>query len=502
MLDTAAEQPVGTRRSILTALAFLLLAAIFYIYAYNSGYGYDACEYLMIGRSLDAGFRISTFILSKGWAMYSVTALALAVMPAPDHTWITLLIDGWFVLAVAGAWWVGRKLFGWAVGTFSALLVAACAFFMEMNFLEPEIPVYLSGLLAAYALESGAGERPALRCFLAGLSLGIGFAFKTVAMFYLAAVFAHLLLTRNRLPARERLRSVIWVALGFAFALAVPACYFAATGQLRHHILWSILFPLLHYPANTYWLSKLYTKLLWFFVLLCGASLLSLTPSLRRTLFANPRVMLVLWMGSLSLLSLFKNQASHYVFPGAAFLSFFIAQTLYSWWTLKPGRRALPAWIPMAAAVPLILSAWLYSPAAFARLIHLRDFSEENRLAARLQSLALPGDRVLFLRGGKTLYWLANRYPNVPLVDTDVQPTYLLFQQPQLLTAALDDPRLKLVEFDPQHLQFDDPRFLASEHHRILIQRFSQQLQERFTRIPDDPDLPLSLWVRKTVAGS
>ena len=483
------------------AAALLPLAAIFYIYAYNSGYGYDACEYLVIGRSLLEGFRISTFILSKGWAMYATTALALAAIPAPDHTWIALVITVWFALAVAGAWWVGGKLFGPAVATWSALLVAVCAFFMEMNFLEPEIPVYLSGLLAVYALESGAGERRALRCFLAGLSLGIGFAFKTVAMFYLAAVFAHLLLTRNRLPAGARLRSAIWVALGFAFAVAVPACYFAATGQLRHHILWSFVFPLLHYPANTFWLRKLYTKLLWFFVLLLGVSLLFLTAPLRRGLFGNSRVVLVLWMGSVSLLSLFKNQASHYVFPGAAFLSFFMAQTLVCWWNLKAGRRAMPAWIPMAAAIPLVLSAWLYSPAAFARLIQLRDFSAEDRLAARLQSLALPGDRVLFLQDGMFHYWLANRYPNVPFMHTDVQITYLLFLQPELLTGALDDPRLKLVEFDPQHPEFDDPRFLSSEHHRHLIQRFSERLQERFTRI-HDPSLPLSLWVRKISAVS
>jgi len=66
-----------------------------------------------------------------------------------------------------------------------------------------------------------------------------------------------------------------------------------------------------------------------------------------------------------------------------------------------------------------------------------------------------------------------------------------------VLIAALDDPRLKLVEFDPQHLEFDDPRFLASEHHRNLIQRFSQRLQERFTRV-EDTGTSLSLWVPKT----
>ena len=156
----------------------------------------------------------------------------------------------------------------------------------------------------------------------------------------------------------------------------------------------------------------------------------------------------------------------------------------------------------------MLVSAYLYSPSVFTRFLQKRDFSAEDQMAARLGTLALPGDRVLFLRsadtlrsnglrvGSKILYWLARRYPVTPFVDVDVQTTYLLFRQPELLTQALDDPKLKLVEFDPQHLGFDDPRFLSSEHHRNLIQRFSERLQERFTRI-QDAETPLSLWVRQ-----
>lgn len=497
MIEPAREHPLRLGQWAILASAFLAIAAAFYVYTYNSGYGYDACEYLVIGRSLLDGFRISAFVLSKGWAMYAMTAGALALIPAPNHTWIAFVITVLFALAVAGTWWIGRRLFGTAVAAMSALLVAACGFFMEVNFLEPEIPVYLSGLLAVYALEIGRPAPRSVRGLLAGLSLGIGFAFKAVALLYLAAIFGYLLLSMKHLPLADRLRSAIWVACGFAFALAVPAGYFAATGQLRHHIEWSFLFPLLHYPANTFWLRKLYTKLLWFFVLLLGACLLSATPLLRKALFGDVRVWLVLWMGFLSLLSLFKTQSSHYVFPGAAFLSFFIAQTLGCWWRLDFRHKTFPLWIPVSAVVLMAVSAYLYKPAVFGIFSHKRDFSEEARLASRLQTIALPDDRVLFLHSGKTLYWLADRYPNVPLVDTDVQPTYLLFHQPELLTEALDDPRLKLVEFDPQNPRFDDPRFLETEHHRNLINRFSEQLQERFTRLLD-PAMPLSLWVRKT----
>ena len=496
MLEPAGTSPIRDGRQVMGGLAFLLIGGGFYIFTYNSGYGYDACEYLLIGRGLLDGFRLSDFVLSKGWATYTMAAGVLALIPRPDHAWISLVITLLFALAVGGTWWAGRRLFGNGVAAISALLVAVCAFFMELNFLEPEIPVYLAGLLAVYILECGRPSRSASRCFAAGLSLGAGFAFKAVAGFYLAAVAGHLLLSENRFTARERLRGVLWIASGFALAVAIPAAYFAATGQLRHHVLWSFLFPFLYYPANTVWLRKLYTKLLWFFILLFIASLVASTTALRHTILSNPRVNLVLWMGGVSLLSLLKTQSSHYVFPGAAFLSFFIAQTLYCWWTRKPTRPAFPAWIPAAAAALLLISAWLYSPAVFARLFHKRDVRAEEQIAARLQTLARPGDRVLFLEGGMSLYWLAKRYPVVPFMHTDVQATYLLFQRPDILAAALDDPRLTLVEFDPQHPQFDDPHFFETEHHRTLIALFSKRLAERFTPLRD-PALPLNLWTRK-----
>src|ERR1051325_3860529 len=138
MFDTASAT-ITPRQWVMAALAFLLLAVVFYVYAYNSGYGYDACEYWRIGRSLLDGVRISTFILSKGWAMYAATGMALAVLPA-NHAWVSLIVVVWFVAAVSATWWVGHKLFGPAAGAVSALLVAASGFFMEMNFLEPEIP--------------------------------------------------------------------------------------------------------------------------------------------------------------------------------------------------------------------------------------------------------------------------------------------------------------------------------------------------------------------------
>jgi len=490
--DLSREHPIRSSQCAGIASIFLLIAAAFYVFTYNSGYGYDACEYLVIGQSLLDGFRISTFVLSKGWAVYVMSALALQVLPASNHAWIAGVITLLFALAVAGTWWVGRDLFGKQVAAWSALLVAACAFFMELNFLEPEIPVYLCGILAVHFIEVSR-MRPAVRCALAGACLGLGCAFKAVALFYLAAICGYLFFNSKR-PAMQSLRDFLWILSGFAIAIAIPAGYFAATGQLQHHVGWSFVFPLLHYPSSTFWAAKLYTKLLWFFLALAGAFLMASRRPLRHKIFVNPRVSLVIWLGCLSLLSLFKTQSSHYVFPGAAFLSFFIAQTACSWWSLQESAREIPVWLPLATLVLMAVSAYLYNPSAFARFVRIRDFSEDTRIAARLETLAHAQDRVLFLHGGMALYWLAHRYPNVPFIHTDVQITYILSQQPELLTAALDDPALKLVEFDPDHLDFDDPRFLAA--HRNLIRQFYQHLQERFRRI-QEPDLSLNLWVPK-----
>jgi hypothetical protein len=484
MLDLPREHSVPVRYRAALVSAFLVIAAAFYIFTYNSGFG----------RALLHGFRLYTFVLSKGWATYAMTAGALALLPALNHAWISLVIALLFALAVAATWWLGYWLFSPAVAVLTALLVAVCGFFMEINFLEPEIPVYICGLLAVYALETG--RRSPARCIWAGVCLGVGCAFKSVALFYMAATFGYLLLSLRQPPIAVRLRSALWIVLGFAGALALPACYFAATGQLQNHIQWSFVFPLLHYPSHTIYLRKLYTKLLWFFVLLLIAGLLASTYPLRRAIFdKKSRVVLILWMGAVSMLSLIKTQSSHYVFPGAAFLSFFIAETLYCWWKQNK-RSSLLLWIPAGAAILVFVSAWLYSPSAMSRFFYKRDFSYEDSLTAGLQALTRPEDRVLFLHGGMALYWLADRYPVTSFISTDVQTTYLLFQQPEMLMTALDDPRLRLVEFDPQSVQFDDSRFLATDHHRKLMDRFFRRLQERFAPVLD-PRLPLKLWAPK-----
>ena len=59
----------------------------------------------------------------------------------------------------------------------------------------------------------------------------------------------------------------VWVVIGFLFAIGAQAAYFWSTDRLAPFIEWSFVFPLLHYPPHTEWLSKLYTKLLWVWII-------------------------------------------------------------------------------------------------------------------------------------------------------------------------------------------------------------------------------------------
>ena len=46
------EYPIATGQWVAAALAFLAIVSIFYVLTYNSGVGYDACEFLVIGRGI------------------------------------------------------------------------------------------------------------------------------------------------------------------------------------------------------------------------------------------------------------------------------------------------------------------------------------------------------------------------------------------------------------------------------------------------------------------
>lgn len=483
-------------RTALCVLGLALLCGAFFVYARNSGYGYDALEYLVIGRSLVDGYSFYDFIPSKSCGLYYVTAFFLRIGWPATHAGVAALVTLLFALAVGLTFAVVRRSCGPRAAPAASALVALCAVFMEMNYLEPEMPVYLFGLLAfAMLLGAEAPRRRALLLALSGLWIGFGVSFKTVAAFYYPAA---LLFAVTGPAPRARWRDASLLTAGLAAGLLVPLVYFGLSGRLGPHLRWTYVFPLLHRPADTFWLPKLFTKLLWLPVLLVITVAVSLRPALRDRVYGSRANVLALLMGLAALAALLKQQASHYVFPGAAFLSIFTAA---AWCEVLPRGRRLP---PAAAAAALVLGAALvasvalYRPAALRRFAGWKNFAaEEDAVAAAIREGVPPEKNALLFRKSTLLYWITHRYPNVPLLKTDVQETYYLRNHPGVLQEALRDPDLLLVEYDPAWPGFQDRTFPRTGADRDLMRAFEDELEKHFA-IADTSASPYVLWKRAT----
>src|SRR5207248_1111440 len=194
---------------------------------------------------------------SKSPGIYYMVAAFLKSGIRMNHYTVSALITSFFAAALIGTWLSVGRLLGDKVAIVSTLLVAGCAAFMEMNFLEPEIVVLLSGLVAVVLVSRSDGLSKRRPVFAAGIILALGF-------------------------------------------------------------------QLFHYPSNTFWLDKLYTKLLWFHLTLILSFFCSIAiVHVRRTVWTSDAAALAFFMGLVSYFALFKTQSSHYYFPGAGFFSIF-----------------------------------------------------------------------------------------------------------------------------------------------------------------------------------
>jgi hypothetical protein len=123
------------------------------------------------------------------------------------------------------------------------------------------------------------------------------------------------------------------------------------------------------------------------------------------------------------------------------------------------------------------------------------------------------GKKAIFFHSNSMyLYWISNRYPNIPIIEYDPISNYVLEQDPEILLAALRDPDLVLVEFNPivfsdfdaHNLGMLDKKFLKKDKNKILIEEFYKRLKNDFTiaditlpEIPDNPvDQPYVFWTR------
>jgi hypothetical protein len=483
------------------AVVALLEIIVFYVYSYNSGYGFDALEYLVIGRSLLDGYSLYSFIPSKSWGLYVFVATAFRSGVPSTHVGVSALVTFLFAIMVICTWYVTFRLFGPGVAVLNTALVSLCAAFMELNFLEPEPLVYLCGLGAYNVLaesDTDAVELGSSKLCWAGLLGAIGCAFKAVAAFYVLGVLVYVVLLRNRRPFDiiTAIRRAGLVGLGFACGFAPQFLYFYATGRGSQFLTWTFIFPLLHYPHSTQMLAKLYTKLLWFFVLTVICVALSIRKSIRQRVRAERNVQLAVVMAVTSLLTLFRNQAAHYVFPGAAFLCLFISWVIWTSATQHPSFKLKHAVAAFAALVALVASAVylystvtaLYSPHVLRRFVSWQAFAEERPLQMKLQSLVKSDQKFIAITGAAQMYWLSRRYPPLPVINTEVQTSWWLRNAPQAYADAVRNRSVVLVEFNPDNVSLDDPDSYVDGPWQLALDELHAALLNSFCTVgpPDD----------------
>ncbi len=474
-------------------LLIALAAGLFGFIAYNSGYGYDQLEYLVIGRSLRQGYALYDLIPSKSPGIYALVAAAQSMGLANSRVGLAVLIGIVCLATVSLTYAVTSRIEGRRVAALSSALVWLCMLFMELVYLQPTAFVYLSGLLAWWLALRAAASRRTLSWLWPGLVLSVGFEFKSVAAFYGLGLAGWLLLWArdSSFPVKRKLMALALAVAGGLAGLLVPMAYFLAKGRLGQHLLWTYEFPLLHYPSNTYFLAKSFSKLGWFLLLAISCCTLAFRPGLRSRLQGSHSLPLALAMGLAASLALLKTQASHYWFPAAGLLCIPMSRVLLEGLgAMDPGRIPSRSLLGASAAILSLacLSVWAYQPTAMARLFRVRAFPEDLRFQSFFGSQGRPGDRALFIRNSTYLYWISGRYPPTPFINTDVQTTYFLKASPGTLDASLQDPRLTLVEFNPSEPGFEDGTLPRTPQGRDALGLLERRLSEDFRPADGAPE--------------
>ena len=485
----------GNQAGWVFGLFILFAIPTFFLITYNSGYGYDQLEYLVIGRSLADGYSLYYWIPAKSFGIYAFVAVLYRLGVSFGHFSDALVITLLFLIMVVATYKVVRTIENATAGLIAAVLVALCAVFMELIFLETEGFVYLSGLAAYYVLVKKPANRASI--FLAGLALGAGMDFKSVAAFYAvgAAFFLFLAAFRN---GRMTTFFFSWMPAllgGFLVSFGIPALYFALTGRWDPFWRWTVTFPLFDYPRTIVYLHLLYTKLLFIHLIIIGGILVSLKPGMRSYIYSDDHAVLALCLGAFSYVALLKTQASHYCFPGAAFFCIFVSIVFADALSLLTRAFRLKSWQigvgSLVAMALIVVSASLYRPGKLKVLLSVRDYAADEGVIERSPPFTVPaGKHVLITAPGEDVrwYWLAHRYPPPPFIDMDHQTVWFLRHRPEVVFDGLDDPDLVLVEFNPKDPAMDDPDFGASAEDRALWKRLSGELEKRFVSFHQEPD--------------
>ena len=482
---------------------FLFLAffcPVFFLFVYNSGYGYDACEYLIIARSLDRGHELYDFIPTKSYLLYSSTNVLLNLLGGYNHISVSALIT----LLAAGvlvSTWCAARLFSERAAQVAVGVTAVGCFFMEMNFLEPESWIAIFGL-NAFTLVSSANNRSWWRWLGAGILLGLAMCFKSVAAFYVAGfgAFIGLLWLAGRLTFWPMVGRGMLVLLGFVIPLLLSAWYFYATGRLEEHLEWTYIYPFGGYPSHTVFLDKFLIKLGWLLLLLLISFVLVWQRPYRNLYQKTPALWLALLLAAFASIAMLKTQASHYFFPTAVFLALHLGFLADQWLKNQSRQRqGTPRRLLLGGALAgllVIVSLFLYRPNAIKRLISVVDYGGEQQVGEFIRQLAGPTGKVLLIDNAMSLYYLSDREPNVPFITTEMQTTHYIKSHPDTYGQALADTNLKLVIFGNRSSIIDDSTAINQPANAYALRQLRAGLNEHFVPMKDS-GLGLMYWVRK-----
>ncbi|QDK80760.1 hypothetical protein EXU85_19975 [Spirosoma sp. KCTC 42546] len=482
-------------------LFLVLFCPIFFLFAYNSGYGYDAYEYLILARTLNEGYNLYDFIPSKSYLLYSSTNVLLNLLGGYNHVSVSALIT-LLATGVLVSSWRAARLFGERVAFLTVALTATCCFFMEMNFLEPESWIAIFGL-NAFTLAVGNNGKPNWRWFGAGILLGIAMCFKSVAAFYVVGFGAFILLLwlTGRLTFWPMVGRGMLVLAGFVAPLLLSMFYFYTTNRLDAHLEWTYIYPFGGYPSHTLFLTKFLIKLSWLLLLLLVSFFVVFQQPYRTIYQQTPALWLALLVASFSCVTMLKTQASHYFFQAAVFFVIHLGFLADQWLAQYEARHQkvsyrMAFWGAGVVALLLLVSILLYRPATVQRFFTIRNYQDEEQAGAFIREQVGQAGHVLFFDNALALYYLSDREPNVPFIFTEMQTTHYIKSHPDTYGRALADTSLKLVIFGNRSSLIDDSTALQEPANAYAIQQLRAGLEKHFVKV-QNPHFPLPYWRRK-----
>ncbi len=475
----------------------MLLTPIFGLFSYNSGFGYDALEYLVIGRSLNDAYQIYDFIPSKSWLWYVFVQIGINILGGDyTHFQVTFLIVIEFIgIGISSYIVVNRLTKSTKTAFITALLSLISCFFMEINFLEPEAPIAILAIWSLYFLSKNKNSD----WFIGGVLLGIAMTFKSIAMFYVAGAGLYLFYECFFIK-----KSTFWqitkkgtlILVGFAVPLLLSILYFYQLNRLEQHIYWSYIYPFGSYPAHTLFLKKLIVKTFWFILLSIISICLAFNVKDKSKYWSNSTFMISLFFGIFSLTSLMKSQASHYLYPAAPFFSVVIAM-VYAHYSKIYEQKLNRIYLALTfLSVLVLVITFITRREVIQRLLIIDDFAIEKTYANTINRNLKAGDKALLIDFGSLFYFHSYRYPNVPFINTEMQTSDYIKTHTDVYEKSLQDTTLKLVLFGFRDTVIDDSTKVNTPENKIAIDKLRQELNKNFT-VETDSVLNIKLWHRK-----